>query len=90
MICPDHGDHLAKGPGKIIDAYMEWSKQEAEKKALVVYDTMWHSTEKMAEAIAAVSPTRGWGQTHASAQWHRSDIMTEVLDAGASSWAPRP
>jgi flavorubredoxin len=57
---------------------------EGEKKAIVVYDTMWHSTEKMANAIA-----EGIFQEGVSAKpmhirsSHRSDIMTEVLDAKA-------
>ena len=51
MICPDHGILWRKDPGKIINAYVKWSRQEAKNKAVVIYDTMWHSTEKMAEAI---------------------------------------
>jgi flavorubredoxin len=53
MICPDHGIIWRKDPGKIINAYAKWAKQEQEKKAVVVYDTMWHSTEAMADEIAA-------------------------------------
>jgi flavorubredoxin len=53
MICPDHGVMWRSDPGKIIEAYARWSKQPAKRKAVVVYDTMWHSTEKMADAIAA-------------------------------------
>ena len=53
MICPDHGVIWRKDPGKIIQAYAKWSQQEAEKKAVVIYDTMWNSTKAMAEAIAA-------------------------------------
>jgi flavorubredoxin len=44
MICPDHGVLWRKDIAKIIDAYVRWSKQEPANKALVVYDTMWHST----------------------------------------------
>jgi flavorubredoxin len=84
MICPDHGIIWRKDPGKIIDLYVKWSKQEAAKKAIVVYDTMWNSTKVMAETIAdgissrevAVKPI------HIRSS-HRSDIMTEVLDAKA-------
>jgi flavorubredoxin len=84
MICPDHGIIWRKDPGKIINAYVEWSGQKPERKALVVYDSMWHSTEKMAETIV-----EGLGQEGINARpmhlrkWHRSDIITEVLDAGA-------
>ena len=31
----------------------EYLKNEAEEKALVIYDSMWHSTEKMAHAIVS-------------------------------------
>jgi len=45
--------HLAREPAKIVQAYLQWCRQEPERKAVVIYDTMWHSTEKMAEAINA-------------------------------------
>jgi len=51
MICPDHGIIWRKDPAKIINSYVEWSQQKPKRKALVIYDTMWHSTERMAEAI---------------------------------------
>jgi flavorubredoxin len=58
MICPDHGVIWRKDPAKIINAYVEWSKQTAKRKAVVVYDTMWHSTEKMADARRIGAPLR--------------------------------
>jgi flavorubredoxin len=84
MICPDHGVIWRKEPGKIIEAYAKWSQQIPEKKAIVVYDTMWHSTQKMAEAIAAGISAEGVfvRPIHIRSS-HRSDIMTEVLDAKA-------
>ncbi len=84
MICPDHGIIWRKDPGKIINAYVEWSKQTAKRKAVVVYDTMWHSTEKMADAIAAGLSSEGIAvRPMYLRKWHRSDIMTDVLDAKA-------
>ena len=53
MICPDHGVIWRKNASRIIDAYGRWSRQESKPKALVIYDTMWHSTEMMANAIAS-------------------------------------
>ena len=84
IICPDHGIIWRKDPGKIIGAYAKWSKQEPEKKALVVYDTMWHSTETMANLIATGIAVEGVAARpiHIRSS-HRSEIMTEVLDAGA-------
>ncbi|MBI4766160.1 MAG: flavodoxin domain-containing protein [Deltaproteobacteria bacterium] len=83
-ICPDHGIIWRKDPAKIINAYGEWSRQKPKKKAVIVYDTMWQSTQKLAEAIAA-----GLDQTGTEAKplhlraHHRSDVITEILDAGA-------
>jgi flavorubredoxin len=84
MICPDHGIIWRNDPAKIINAYVKWSKQEPEKKAVIVYDTMWHSTEKMADAIASGLAAQGVKvRPMHLRKWHRSDIMTEVLDAKA-------
>jgi flavorubredoxin len=84
MICPDHGIIWRKDPLKIVDAYVEWSRQKPRRKALVVYDTMWHSTEKMAEAIVDALGEEGVDvKPMHLRKWHRSDIMTEVLDSGA-------
>jgi flavorubredoxin len=84
MICPDHGIIWRKDPGKIINAYVKWAKQEQEKKAVVVYDTMWHSTQAMADEIAAGIANEGVSvrPIHIRSS-HRSEIMTEVLDAAA-------
>jgi flavorubredoxin len=51
MIAPSHGVIWRKDPMKIVNAYMSWAKAESKKKVLIVYDTMWLSTEKMAKAI---------------------------------------
>jgi len=84
MICPDHGIIWRQDPAKIIQAYIQWSRQKPEKKAVVVYDTMWHSTEKMADEIAAgLGDTGVFVKPMHLRKWHRSDIVTEVLDARA-------
>jgi len=84
MLCPDHGIIWRKDPTKIINAYVEWAKQEPKRKAIVVYDSMWHSTEMMAEAISEGIWEEGVEVIpfHLRAS-HRSDIITELLDAKA-------
>ena len=84
MICPDHGVIWRKDPQKIIDAYVSWCRQRPQKKAVVVYDTMWHSTEKMAHAIVDGIKQEGVpAKPLHLRKWHRSEIMTEVFDARA-------
>jgi anaerobic nitric oxide reductase flavorubredoxin len=51
VIAPSHGIIWRKDPMKILTSYLKWAKGEAEKKVLIVYDTMWKSTEKMAIAM---------------------------------------
>jgi flavorubredoxin len=84
MICPDHGIIWRKDPQRIIDAYVNWCRQEPQKKAVVIYDTMWHSTEKMANAIVAGISREGVpAKPLHLRKWHRSEIMTELFDARA-------
>ena len=84
MVCPDHGIMWRRDPAKIINAYVEWSTQEPKRKAVVVYDTMWHSTEAMAEAIAHALSLEGvYAKPFHLRSCDRSEIMTEILDAGA-------
>ena len=83
-ICPDHGVIWRKDPSKIIKAYVEWSEQKPRRKAVVVYDTMWHSTETMANTIVDELGVHGvYAKPLALRRNHRSDIITEIMDAGA-------
>ncbi len=84
IICPDHGIIWRKNPGKIVEAYANWCDLKPKKKAVVLYETMWDSTKSMAEKIAEGIAEKGIDvrPMHLSA-WHRSDIMTEVMDARA-------
>ncbi len=51
MIAPSHGVIWRKNPAVIIEAYKRWVVCKAEPKVLIFFDSMWHSTERMAEAI---------------------------------------
>ncbi|WP_406660090.1 FprA family A-type flavoprotein [Methanolobus sp. ZRKC3] len=52
MIAPAHGVIWRKGFSQIIENYGKWARAEATPKVLVIYDTMWGSTERMAMEIA--------------------------------------
>jgi len=47
MIAPDHGIIWRKGPGKIIQKYLDLANNKADLRVAIIYDTMWHSTEHM-------------------------------------------
>ena len=83
-IAPDHGPVWRRDANKVLDLYSEWAIQRPTKKAVVVYDTMWGSTGRMAAAIGD-----GLKQGEASPKLMplrsctRSDVATEILEAGA-------
>ncbi len=82
MIAPSHGLIWRKNPSRIIQAYVEWSQGKTARKALVVYDTMWGSTEKIAKAILKGLVEEGVDTKllHLRSN-HRSDIIEEMLEA---------
>lgn len=84
MIAPDHGLIWRTSPAAIIKAYDRWSRQETANKAVIIYDTMWHSTEMMAKAVYNGLVQEGVSVKLCNLRSnHRSDVMTEVLDAKA-------
>lgn len=84
MIAPDHGLIWRSDPKKIIDAWDRWSRQLTRQKAIVVYDTMWQSTEQMARAVADGINEEGVSvKVMNLAGVHRSDVVTELLDSRA-------
>jgi flavorubredoxin len=84
MIAPDHGVIWRDGVGRILEAYGRWSAQKLSAKAVLAYDTMWGSTEKMARAIAEGLHAEGLSVKLMSLKTHHhSDVMSEALDAAA-------
>ncbi len=84
MIAPDHGVVWRTHQNKILEAYDKWSRNEADNRVLVIYDSMWHSTEKMAHAIGAGLKDVGARTNMVNLKvHHRSDVMTQVLSAKA-------
>jgi len=84
MIAPDHGPVWQNSIDKIMKLYSTWCDPKPTLKGLIVYDTMWHSTEKMAFAIAeGVLAGGAKPKIMPLATFHASDIVTEALDSGA-------
>ncbi|HNX27473.1 MAG TPA: flavodoxin domain-containing protein, partial [Phycisphaerae bacterium] len=83
IICPDHGPIWRKDPMQIIQWYSQWADQKRNRKVVVLYDTMWKSTEKMAKAVVEGVIAGGAKPTLMSAQAvHRSDVATRLLESG--------
>ncbi len=84
LVAPDHGPVWRKDIGGIIERYGKWAAQKPTGKAVVVYGTMWQSTEKMARAISEGLAKGGLHvRLMSMSEVHRSDVMYEILGAGA-------
>jgi flavorubredoxin len=83
-IAPDHGPIWRQEINRPLERYAKWAAQKPTNKAVVVYDTMWESTAAMARAIGE-GLTAGGTVTRLMPlrSCHRSDVATEMLDAGA-------
>jgi flavorubredoxin len=82
MIAPSHGIIWRSYPDKIIQAYTDWSKGIADDRVLIIYDTMWQSTETMAKAISqGISAAGVENKLIHVRKNHRSDIMKEILSS---------
>ena len=84
IVAPDHGPIWRKDIPVILDAYGRWARQEPTRKAVVVYATMWHSTERMARALSEGLKAEGAEvRVMAMDHVHRSQVAYELLEAGA-------
>ena len=52
LVAPSHGIIWRENIGIIMDLYAKWANNYQEDQITLIYDTMWQSTRKMAEAIA--------------------------------------
>jgi len=83
MIAPSHGIIWRKDPAKIINAYLGWAKNQTEKKAVVVYESMWGATEKMARKMTQGITDSGLKvKLFDVATSDRTEIIKEMLEAG--------
>lgn len=82
LICPSHGLIIREKISEIISYYQKWSSNEVDEKALIIYDTMWNSTNLIAQKIQSAFETKGYQTRMYNLQnIHISDIMTEILSA---------
>jgi flavorubredoxin len=82
IIAPSHGIMYRTYVSEIVALYDRWSKNETREKAVIIFDTMWGSTEKMAHELRDIFEARGIEYAVMNLNYdHISDIMTRLLDA---------
>lgn len=89
MIAPSHGVIWQSYVADILEAYVNWSNGISKDKVTIVFDTMHHSTDMMAQALAEGIMAEGVdvkvcilkdGKAEGT---HRSNIVPEILDSKA-------
>jgi len=82
IIAPSHGLIWKKHILEIIGEYKKWSANLTENKGVIIYDTMWKSTEMIAYAIMKSFEHNGIPVKMLNLQHnHISDIMTDLIDS---------
>lgn len=82
IVAPSHGVIWRKHIGTILDAYRRWVVCKPAAKVVVAYDTMWRSTERMAEAVVEGARRHDVAvQLHHVRESHITAVATDMLDA---------
>jgi flavorubredoxin len=82
IIAPSHGVIWRQDPLQIVRAYQERAAQKPEPRAVILFDSMWHATRRMAEAIADGLAEAGVDHKILDmAKTDRNDALVEVFRA---------
>ena len=81
-ICPSHGIVWTEHIPDILALYKSWTSNEYDDTAIVVFDTMWHSTEAMAHAIESGFLACGLKPRLYNLHYcHNSDVIADAMTA---------
>ncbi len=82
VIAPSHGLIWRKDPMEIVKKYLSWANNEVKQKGVVVYETMWGATEKMARSISMGMVEAGLEvKVFDVNQSDRTEVVKEMLDS---------
>lgn len=87
IIAPSHGVVWRSQVKRMLDLYDQWDVCQPVRKVIVMYDTMWKSTELMAEAILEGAMAEGGSRVEGKLFHVRATtgtrLATEMLDVAA-------
>jgi anaerobic nitric oxide reductase flavorubredoxin len=80
IIAPSHGIIWRKDPLQIVTQYYEWAQGKNDGSAVIIYDSMWKGTEKMAKSMAEGLEKEGVKyKIFNMAICDRNDVLTEIF-----------
>lgn len=84
MIAPRHGIIWREDPLQIASKYREWAAQIREQRVVILYDSMWEATRRMAEAIGDGLAAEGIPyKIFYMPMSDRNDVITEIFKSKA-------
>jgi len=83
VVCPSHGVILKRHISQMIAKYAGWCENKTDdKKTVIIYDTMWGTTRKLAEKLRDECTQKGYHvETINLSEKHHSYAMGRLLDA---------
>jgi flavorubredoxin len=82
MIAPSHGMIWRDNPLQIVEKYDQWASGYNEGMVVILFDTMWGATKKMALAISKGLGNKGIGTKVLNiGTSDKNDLITEVFKA---------
>jgi flavorubredoxin len=83
LIAPSHGP-IHRNPERILGLYRTWTAGETKEKVIVVYVTMWKSTEAMVEAMVETLMAEGLEVSlHNLVHADLGDVARDLVDSRA-------
>ncbi|MBI4303700.1 MAG: MBL fold metallo-hydrolase [Chloroflexi bacterium] len=84
IIAPSHGVIWRKDPLQVVKKYQEYAAQLPQKTAVILFDSMWNATRRMADAIGEGLATEGIPHKifHMGAS-DRNDVVAELFTTKA-------
>lgn len=80
IIAPSHGIIWRKNPMEIVEKYFEWAQGLSEKSVVILYNSMWGATHKMADFIAKGIGEAGLSyKIYNSATADKNDVLTDIF-----------
>ena len=84
FVAPSHGLVWRNNINKVIEKYLSWTKNEVKNKVVVVYETMWGSTQIMArEIVRALTNNNIEAKMFDIAKTDFAEVAYEMLEAKA-------
>lgn len=80
-ILPSHGIIWHEHIPRLMELYDKWANNVTDDKAMIIYDSMWGTTENMAKMIRSAFEESGSVAELVNLRYtHISDIMTKILN----------